>query len=152
MTNNSSFETIVLNLVDSIRSEMIALNQDLHKLEVNLANMNVLEEKTATLRDSVLQLTKRVEHLDSLIDELDLTQDVVKRLETETIRLRDEMERTRDALRVVENNFAALKVIVDDDLLVKQTNVKDRKETVKNVFLLILGALITGIVSYFTGK
>lgn len=147
-----SFETIILNLVDSIRSEMVALNQDLHKLEVNLTNINVLEEKTVTLRESVQQLTKRVEHLETLIDELDLTQDAVRRIESETSRLRGDVDRTRDHLRRVETNFNALKAVVDADQQDKQTSVKDRKETLKNIILLILGAIVTGIVTYFTGS
>ena len=56
MSGTPSIETIILGLVDNIRSEMVALNQDLHELEA----IGVLEEKTATMKENINTLQQHV--------------------------------------------------------------------------------------------
>lgn len=143
MSGTPSIETIILGLVDNIRSEMVALNQDLHELEVSVATIGVLEEKTATMKENINTLQQRVAHLEELFNSLS-----AKYLSLQQIN--DSVESLQTDLKKIVSEINDIKVRTQsfDDFVKKQEDdAKDRKSFYISIVLLLLGALITYLLS-----
>ena len=158
MSGAPSLETGILGLVENIRSEMIALNQDLHELEINFASISVLEEKTNTMKDNITNLQQRVTHLEELINSSRCVtqriihlEELINSLSTKYIAF----QQMSDKVDKMEINITALSkemsVIKDkskdfEEYLEEQAEkIKTHKSFYISIALIIIGA----IISYF---
>ena len=143
MSGTPSIETIILGLVDNIRTEMVALNQDLHELEVSFATIGILEEKTTTMKENINTLQQRVAHLEELFNSLS-----AKYLSLQQIN--DTVENLQTDLRKIVNEINDIKTrtqTFDDFLKRQEDDAKERKSFYISIVLLLLGALITYLIS-----
>lgn len=143
MSGTPSIETIILGLVDNIRTEMVALNQDLHELEVSFATIGILEEKTATMKENINTLQQRVAHLEELFNSLSAKYLSLQQINESVESLQSDLKKI-----VTEINDIKIRTQSFDDFLKKQEDeAKDRKSFYVSVILLIIGALITYLLS-----
>jgi len=69
-TNNSSFDTMLLGLIENIRNEISSLNEDLHGLEINLKSIDLLDQKNNHLHEKIVNVVSKMEILEQKLDEL----------------------------------------------------------------------------------
>lgn len=139
----SSIETIILDLVNNIRTEIVALNQDLHELEVSFATIGIFEEKTATMKENINTLQQRVAHLEGFFKSCNAKYHSLQQINESVELLQSDLKKI-----VSEINDIKIRTQSFDDFLKKQEDdAKERKTFYISVILLIIGALITYLLS-----
>lgn len=70
MSTLPSIDVLLLNLIESIRTEMTSLNTDLHSLEVNLKSIELVDQKTEYLTEKINVIQNKIHILEKKLTEL----------------------------------------------------------------------------------
>lgn len=136
MVTNPSIDTLLLNLIESLRTEMSALNSDLHDLEIKLKAIDVLEQKTEQktehLRETVASIQKKTAQVEKTLTTL--LSETVSSSDFEAKIMSIETE-----LKTLQNRCVLLETSTANLLAVN----KDRKEDAQKVQQFIIGVILT---------
>lgn len=132
MITNPSIDTLLLNLIESLRTEMSALNSDLHDLEINLKSIDVLEQKTEHLRETVASIQRKTAQVEKTLNTL-LTETV------STSDFETKIAVIESDIKTLQTRCVALEASTTSLLAVN----KDRKEDAQKVQQLVIGILLT---------
>lgn len=142
--SNDAFDSIIINLVENIRSEMLNLTRDLHTLELNISTINRLEEKTDDLKQRFLDIQRKFDHLENLVDELQEKISDVKLIES----LQMNLSKANDRLTLIEQDVVVLKQREIDRL----DNSKESKQFNNGILIVIITAAINFFIWLLTGS
>lgn len=142
--SNDAFDSIIINLVENIRSEMLNLTRDLHTLELNISTINRLEEKTDDLKQRFVDIQRKFDHLENLVDELQEKISDVKLIES----LQMNLSKANDRLTLIEQDVVVLKQREIDRL----DNSKESKQFNNGVLIVIITAAINFFIWLLTGS
>ncbi len=142
--SNDAFDSIIINLVENIRSEMLNLTSDLHTLELNISTINRLEEKTDDLKQRFVDIQRKFDHLENLVDELQEKISDVKLIES----LQMNLSKANDRLTLIEQDVVVLKQREIDRL----DNSKESKQFNNGILIVIITAAINFFIWLLTGS
>lgn len=138
MVTNPSIDTLLLNLIESLRTEMSALNSDLHDLEINLKSIDVLEQKTEHLRETVASIQRKTAQVEKTLNTL--ISETVSTSDFET-----KIAVIESDIKALQTRCVALEASTTNLLAVN----KDRKEDAQKVQQFIIGVILTVFGSLF---
>lgn len=149
--SNDAFDSIIINLVENIRSEMLNLTRDLRTLELNISTINRLEEKTeclantsGDLKQRFVDIQRKFDHLENLVDELQEKISDVKLIES----LQMNLSKANDRLTLIEQDVVVLKQREIDRL----DNSKESNQFNNGVLIVIITAAINFFIWLLTGS
>lgn len=131
MVTNPSIDTLLLNLIESLRTEMSALNSDLHDLEINLKAIDVLEQKTEHLRETVASIQKKTAQVEKTLNTLISETVSSSDFETKIAAIETEIKTLQNRCVLVETSTANLLAVN-----------KDRKEDAQKVQQFVIGLIL----------
>lgn len=143
MSNDAS-DSRIINLVENIRSEMLNLTRDLHTLELNISTINCLEKKTDDLKQRFVDIQRKFDYLENLVDELQEKISDVKLIES----LQMNLSKANDRLALIEQDVVVLKQREIDRL----DNSKESKQFNNGILIVVITALINFFIWLVTGS
>ncbi len=135
--SNEAFDSIIINLVENIRSEMLNLTRDLHTLELNISTINRLEEKTDNIKQRCTEIHSKFDHLDNLVDELQEKISDVKLIET----MQTNMSKVNDRLNAIEQDMIVIKQREMD-----RVDASKEHQQIKNGIVIVI---VTAVINFF---
>lgn len=139
MVTNPSIDTLLLNLIESLRTEMSALNSDLHDLEINLKAIDVLEQITECLRETVASIQKKTAQIEKTLNTL-LSETVSSSdFEAKKLLIEAELKALQSRCVVLETSTASLLTVNKD----RKENAQKIQQVIIGIFLAVFGTLFT---------
>lgn len=139
VTNPSIDNTLLLNLIESLRTEMSALNSDLHDLEINLKAIDVLEQNNVCLRETVASIQKKTAQVEKTLNTL-LSETVSSSdFEAKKLLIEAELKALQSRCVVLETTTASLLTVNKD----RKENAQKIQQVIIGIFLAIFGTLFT---------
>ena len=139
VTNPSIDNTLLLNLIESLRTEMSALNSDLHDLEINLKAIDVLEQNNVCLRETVASIQKKTAQVEKTLNTL-LSETVSSSdFEAKKLLIEAELKALQSRCVVLETSTASLLTVNKD----RKENAQKIQQVIIGIFLAIFGTLFT---------
>lgn len=139
MVTNPSNDTLLLNLIESLRTEMSALNSDLHDLEINLKAIDVLEQITECLRETVASIQKKTAQVEKTLNTL-LSETVSSSdFEAKKLLIEAELKALQSRCVVLETSTASLLTVNKD----RKENAQKIQQVIIGIFLAVFGTLFT---------
>lgn len=142
--SNEAFDSIIINLVENIRSEMLNLTRDLYTLELNISTIHRLEEKTDDLKQRFVDIQRKFDHLETLVDELQEKISDVKLIESLQINL----SRVNDRLSSIEQDIVVFKQRELDRI----DHSKEKTQFKNGVLIVVITAIINFMIWLLTGN
>lgn len=139
VTNPSIDNTLLLNLIESLRTEMSALNSDLHDLEINLKAIDVLEQNNVCLRETVASIQKKTAQVEKTLNTL-LSETVSSSdFEAKKLLIEAELKALQSRCVVLETSTASLLTVNKD----RKENAQKIQQVIIGIFLAVFGTLFT---------
>ena len=139
VTNPSIDNTLLLNLIESLRTEMSALNSDLHDLEINIKAIDVLEQNNVCLRETVASIQKKTAQVEKTLNTL-LSETVSSSdFEAKKLLIEAELKALQSRCVVLETTTASLLTVNKD----RKENAQKIQQVIIGIFLAIFGTLFT---------
>ena len=139
VTNPSIDNTLLLNLIESLRTEMSALNSDLHDLEINLKAIDVLEQNNVCLRETVASIQKKTAQVEKTLNTM-LSETVSSSdFEAKKLLIEAELKALQSRCVVLETSTASLLTVNKD----RKENAQKIQQVIIGIFLAVFGTLFT---------
>lgn len=123
---------------------MLNLTRDLHTLELNISTINCLEKKTDDLKQRFVDIQRKFDYLENLVDELQEKISDVKLIES----LQMNLSKANDRLALIEQDVVVLKQREIDRL----DNSKESKQFNNGILIVVITALINFFIWLVTGS
>lgn len=141
----TSIDQLLVKLIENIRNEIWSLNDDFHTLEVNLRSIELVDQKTDTLKEMVVNLQQKTNQLETLINQLKLNTVNLSDLKINVKDMENDINDIKLTIVSINSKISNLEKINTDE---SNSNGK-RNQFLVGLLMLVIGAIVTMITDLF---
>ena len=139
--NNTSFDTMLLGLIENIRNEISSLNEDLHGLEINLKSIELLDQQHNHLQEKIVNVVSKMEDLEQKLDELMINS-------TSTDFFKKDIDEMNKNIEILKSRCENLEK-TSAELILSEKNRSSREEKIQQFIIAVVLAVFGAFISWY---